>query len=114
MKAFSMDLRERVVRAYEGNEGTMEEIAKRFEVSRVWVKKMVHQKRKTGSLAPIGTKRGPKPIIAGDDLKRLEEAVEKQPDATLEQLRDMIRVECTIVTIHNTLKRAGFRRLKKR
>ena len=89
-------------------------LAKRFGVSRDWVKKLVRQKRETGSIAPIGTKRGRKPAIKGEDLKRLEEAVENQPDATLEQLRAAVDVDCSIVAVHNALSRLGFRRLKKR
>ena len=114
MKTFSMDLRERVIKAYEGNEGSMRSLAQRFGVSRDWVKKLVRRKRETGSIAPKDTKRGRKPAIDGADLKRLEEAVENQPDATLEQLRDAVGVECSIVAVHNTLSRLGFRRLKKR
>lgn len=109
-----MDLRERVIKAYERNEGSMRVLAERFEVSRDWVKKMVRRKRETGSVAAMETKRGRKPAIDGEDLKRLEEAVEKQSDATLEQLRAAVGVDCSIVAVHNALSRLGFRRLKKR
>ena len=114
MRTFSMDLRERVIKAYEANEGSMGVLAKRFGVSRDWVKKLVRQKRETGSIAPKGTKRGRKPAIDGEDLKRLEEEVKNRPDATLEQLRAAVDVDCSIVAVHNALSRLGFRRLKKR
>jgi transposase len=114
MKTFSMDLRERVIKAYEQDEGSMRVLSERFGVSREWIKKLVRQKRETGSIAPKNTKRGRKPAIDGADLDRLEEAVERQPDATLEQLRTAVGVECSIVAVHNTLARLGYRRLKKR
>jgi len=39
----------------------------------------------------------------------LSRLVQEQPDATLEQLRERLGVGCSIVTIHNTLKRLGYR-----
>jgi transposase len=114
MKTFSMDLRERVIKAYEENECSMRVVAEQFGVSRDWIKKLVRRKRETGSIAPKDTKRGRKRAIDGADLKRLEEAVENQPDATLDQLRTAVGVKCSIVTVHNALARQGYRRLKKR
>lgn len=45
MKTFLMDLRERAIEVYEGNEGSMRVIAERFGVSRDWIKKLVRCKR---------------------------------------------------------------------
>jgi hypothetical protein len=35
--------------------------------------------------------------------------VDKRPDATLEEIREKLGVACTIITIHNTLRRLGYR-----
>ena len=45
MKALSMDMRERIVLAYQCGEGSQEEIGSRFGVSRAVVGKLVRQKR---------------------------------------------------------------------
>ena len=54
--------------------------------------------------------------FTGHLLAQLDQFVQQHPDATLEQLREQFstRVECSVVTIHNTLKRLGYRFKKSR
>ena len=52
MKAYSTDLRERVVAACDTRAGTREQIAARFAVSASWVRKLLRQRRDTGSIDP--------------------------------------------------------------
>jgi transposase len=49
MPAYSLDLRERVGSAYEKGGNTLAEIAAQFSVGPTFVKKMLRQKRETGS-----------------------------------------------------------------
>ena len=109
-----MDLRVRVIKAYEAKQGSMREIAENFGVSREWVKKIIRRRRETGSMAPPDYKPGRKPAIAGKDLERLDQLVQDQPDMTLQQLCEAVGVPCSIVAVHNALNRLGYRRLKKR
>jgi len=51
MAPYSMDLRERVVRAWDAS-GDAEEVAATFAVSRAWVHRLVQRRRETGSIAP--------------------------------------------------------------
>jgi len=51
MAPYSMDLRERVARAWDTS-GDAEEVAATFGVSRAWVHRLVQRRRETGSLAP--------------------------------------------------------------
>jgi len=53
MKTYSLDLRERVIRAYDRKVGPQAEVAKLFGVSVPWIKKLLRQRRETGSLAAI-------------------------------------------------------------
>jgi len=112
MSAFSMDLRERVVSAYDSGEGTMESLAERFKVSYSWVKKILRRRRETGSMAPLRIK-GRKPAIEGAKVERLHELLKQFPDITLTDLREALEVSCSLVAIHYTLKRLGYRRIKK-
>ena len=48
MATLSLDLRERILRAYDKGQGTRDEIAKRFDVSLGMVKKLQQQRRDTG------------------------------------------------------------------
>jgi transposase len=49
-KPISLDLRERIVAAYDRQEGTRQEVAKRFKVSEGMVKKLLAQSSRTGDL----------------------------------------------------------------
>ena len=53
MRTLSLDLRERILSAYDKKEGTREEIAARFRVSLGMVKKLLQQRRRTGNIAPV-------------------------------------------------------------
>jgi len=52
----------------------------------------------------------------GKLLSQLDQWVQQHPDATLEQLRERFsdKVNCSTVTIHNTLKRLDYRYKKSR
>ena len=108
MKTYSMDLRQRVVDAWDQKTGTQPEIARRFKVSVDWVKKLLRQRRQTGSIAP--RKRGGRkpPKFAGERLERLRELVEQKPDATLEELLEATGVSASIMAVSRALQRLGF------
>ena len=52
MKAYSLDLRTRVVEARDRRMGTQQEVATLFGVSCTFIKKLLRQRRETGTLAP--------------------------------------------------------------
>src|ERR1700704_2336816 len=51
MAPYSMDLRKRVVRAWDAGLDA-ESVAAKYEVSRAWVHRLVQRRRETGSIAP--------------------------------------------------------------
>src|SRR5438445_6184040 len=51
MAPYSMDLRKRVVRAWDSGMDA-ESVAAKYEVSRAWVHRLVQRRRETGSIAP--------------------------------------------------------------
>ncbi len=112
MKAYSVDLRERVVAACQARELTQEAIAEQFAVSYGFVKKVWKQWRKTGSFLPGRAGGNAKRSFDAPALVRLHRAVRDDPDATLEELGQCCRVACCTATVHNTLKREGYRRKK--
>jgi transposase len=111
MKAHSIDLRERIIAACEAGEMTQQAVAERFGVSYRSVKELLQQWRETGDLSPR-PRPGRHRLFDAQADKRLRHAVEQNPDATLAELRELCGVECTLPTIHNTLKRLGYRRKK--
>jgi transposase len=113
MVTLSTDLRERIVAAYDRGDGTREQIADRYNVSLGMVKKLLQQRRRTGDIAPRHRFSGRKPKITRKHQEELKRLVDKQPDLTLEELREAIGVECTLPAIHYALGRMGLS-LKKR
>ena len=52
MRAYSSDIREKIVHAYENSEGSQREIARRFDVSLSFVRDLLKRYRQTGILDP--------------------------------------------------------------
>ena len=79
----SMDLRERVVAAHERGDGSIRELALRFNISTSSLTRWLRLKRETGSVAlrPYG---GGRPRSVDDQA--LEDVVDGEPDATLDEL----------------------------
>jgi transposase len=114
MKAYSMDLRERVVAACDRGEGTREEIAKRFRVGVAWVYRLLRRRRDTGSFAPKPHSGGQKPAFDPPAAERLRQAVADRPDATLVELREAVGVDCGTSAVHRALEKLGLPRKKSR
>ena len=86
MRAYSTDLRERVVAACDARHGTRAEIAARFSVSESWIRKLLRRRRDTGSIAPKPRGGGREAAFDARAAARLREAVRDDDDATLEEL----------------------------
>jgi len=85
MKPYSQDLREKIVRALEEQEGTQEEIASRFSVSLSFVAKLWRRWRETGTCSALPHAGGRvRSLKEHEELLRREVAT--QPDVTLSEL----------------------------
>ncbi len=87
MKAYSLDLRERVVAAYEKGKNTIAEVAAQFTVGETFLKKMLRQKRQTGSLERLPQRAGAKKVLNRTHRLWLAKQIKEQPDATLVELQ---------------------------
>ena len=114
MKTYSMDLRERVLAAYDAGGGTQKELASRFCVSVGWIRKLLRRRRETGSFEAWDDHAGRKAAFEGAALEQLREWVQADPDITLQELCDRSGVNCSLVAVYNALKRLGCRRKKSR
>jgi transposase len=114
MRAYSIDLRQRVVAAYDAGEGTQERIAARFAVSLSWVRKLLRQRRDTGSIEPRPHGGGHAPAFDAPAEARLRQAVREDSDATLGELADASGVACSPSAVYRTLDRLGITRKKSR
>jgi transposase len=111
MAPYSMDLRERVVRAWDAS-GDADEVAATFAVSRAWVHRLVQRRRETGSIAPRKQTKFRSRVLAGQD-ERLKALVDAKPDATLAELRDEMPTTAALSTLWLALDRLGLTVKKK-
>lgn len=114
MKAYSIDLRERVVAACDACDATREQVASRFSVSVPWVRKLLRRRRETGSIAPKPCGGGRPPAFDGEAAGRLREAIRADDDATLAELARSSGVSCCASAVHRALARLGITRKKSR
>jgi transposase len=114
MEAYSTDLRERVMEAYDAGRGSSRQLAVVFGVSSAWIRKLLWLRRETGTVAAKVYRRGPRPRLSDGQLSRLAELVRQHPDATLCELRRRLRVNCSVVTIHRALVKLGLSYKKSR
>src|SRR5438067_1717683 len=90
MRAYSVDLRERVVSAYEAAEGSVRELADLYKVAKNTVENWLGLFRSTGGVAPRAHGGGVAATISGDRLNTLCRLVGEHDDATLVELRHML------------------------
>ena len=88
MKPTSIDLRERIVAAYDACEGTRQQIADRFKVSLGLVKKLLAQRKNLGTIEPQYQNVGRKPAFDDENLKQLDKFLQKHADATLTEIQE--------------------------
>ncbi len=87
MKAYSLDLRERVVAACAQPGRTLGTVAAQFSVSVSFVEKVLHRQRTTGSVAAlVQQRRGPAPDLDAPARDELRACLRQEPDATLAEL----------------------------
>jgi transposase len=89
MKAYSLDLRERVMAACEAGRRTAD-VAQSFSVSRSWVRRLKQRRREGKPLAAAGRAVPDQRALKDAERGVLRGLVEADPDATLEQLRERV------------------------
>jgi len=118
MRAYSLDLRERVVAAYEKGEKTIAEIATQFSVGQTFLKKMLRQKRETGTLERLPPRAGAKKVLSEKHSRWLAKQINEQPDATLAELQEGLqlrrKVSVSAATISRQLQELRLPRKKNR
>jgi transposase len=113
--AYSMDLRERVIKDADAGLST-NELAARYHVSVPWVNALKQRRRETGSIAPRPQTKFRRRVLEGQE-DRLRGLVNAQPDATVVELRDALGTTAALATIWRelnqldlTVKKNGARR----
>jgi transposase len=103
---YGLDLRTRIVKAYERGEGSVRELAERFAVAPGTVQNYLNLKRATGRLDPRLPGGGVDPLISDDDLPKVQQLVDEQPDATTDEYADELARKHAIAVSRPTMGRA--------
>jgi transposase len=112
MKAYSTDLRERVLQDCDAGLGTRA-VARKYRVSESWVRRLKQTRRQTGRVAPVAQRRGRVPgwVTYAD---RIREAVRQAPDATLAEYRVRFALPLSRSALARALAALGLSRKKSR
>lgn len=85
--ALSLDLRERIINAYDNKEGSVRKLAQRFSVSPTTVCSLLQHYKKEGHFEPVSPP-GRTPEIDQQGLKMIQDWLNEKNDLTLRELRD--------------------------
>lgn len=118
-RAFSDDLRRRILTAYAGGAGSLRALAERFAVGFEFVRKIRKQQLRTGQMERVPQARhGPVSRVTPAVQEQLRGHVRQQPDLTLWELQQRLRkssgVELSKSLLWLWLQRMGLRVKKNR
>ncbi len=105
MKAYSFDLRQKIVDVYAEGNVSQRQLALQFRVALSFVEKLLKRYRETGTIAPkVRTKQTPTKLNA-EQLTVLQQIVEANNDATLDELRYQLEQQTGVLIGRSTLAR---------
>ncbi len=105
MKAYSLDLRQKIVDAYAEGNTSQRQLAKQFRVALSFIQKLLKQNRETGSIAPKVRNEQTPTKLNSEQLTVLEQLVEANNDATLDELRYQLEHKKGILIGRSTVDR---------
>src|SRR6476469_1724164 len=106
MAPYSMDLRQRVARAWDAGMDA-ETVAGKYDVSRAWVHRLIQRRRETGSLRSRKQQKFRHRVLSSREEERLASLIAAHPDATLTELRGAVPT-ADLSTLWRTIDRLGF------
>ena len=106
MAAYSLDLRERVVRACDSGTAVAA-VAARFDVSLAWVYRVIQRRRETGSIEPRKQTKFRSRALSSTEEVRLVALITARPDATLAELQRALPTRAALSTLWRTIDRLG-------
>ena len=116
MKAYSTDLRQKIIAAWQRGQTTQRAIAELFGVSVSFVEKLLQRYRTTGTFAPKPHGGGQKRRLDTDADQRILAWIQAQPDLTLAELQSKthqeLGIHLSLATLCRNLKRLGLTRKK--
>lgn len=109
MKAYSLDLRQKIVDVYQNESISQRQLAKRFAVAKSFVIKLLKQQRETGNIEPLPHAGGAKLKVKPKELEILAQLIDEKNDATLEELCQMFQARTKVIVSRATMGRMSQR-----
>ena len=110
-KAYSDDLRRKILEGYDRKVGNLRELAERFCVSYAYTRKIARQRRRTGQIERVEQRHGSPSRATAEVKARLGSLLREQPDRTLVELQQGLRetegVQFSIQHLWRLLRRMG-------
>ncbi len=109
---YSDDLRRKLLGAHQRKQGSLAQLARRFDVSLGWAKKVSAALRATGKMErPPGRRRGPASKVTPEVEQDLRSWIEQRADRTLAELQELLyerrRLEVSIGRLWAALRDLG-------
>jgi len=101
----SVDLRQRILTAYEAKEGSQRQLAERFKVSLSFIRDLMRHYRDTGSVQPKPHGGGAVAKLGKEQLPIIEALVKAQPDALLTELCERFAGQTGVEVSLSTMQR---------
>ena len=116
MKAYSVDLRQKVVDVYQSGGVSQRQLAKQFHVSLFFVRKVLRLKREGRDLVPRERRGWQKSLISPAIRQFVEQVLNQENDLTLLELAERVQTEFGVkvstATMCRVVKRADLRHKK--
>ena len=106
MRAYSMDLRECILRDSDAGMKASA-VAGKYHVSASWVRRLKQRRRETGEVAPRQQRYGRRPVLA-PQLHTLAALIREHPDRTLAELQGALATSASLTTIWRAVNQLGF------
>jgi transposase len=110
--AFSLDLRKRIASAFFDQKKSKADIIRQYEISRTGLDYLIALVHETGSIEPRPHGTGRPPVLQPSDIEIIKKFIEKNSDATLEEIWERLGKKGSITSVFRTLGKIGYR-LKK-
>lgn len=102
----SIDLRQRILAAYEAKEGSQRQLAKRFKVSLSFIRDLMRHYRETGTVQPKPHGGGAVAKLGKEQLPIVAALVKAQPDALLKELCECFAGQTGVEVSVSTMQQA--------
>jgi transposase len=108
MSIATPEIRKIAVEAYPLGKVTQQQLADILGFHRTAIVRWVREFRKNGRLEPHVRGHMPK-AFSPEEKERLAAMVRDKPDLTLEEIREALSKNCSLMAVHRELKRLDFR-----